>query len=280
MTWIEMTASADAPDTSAADIAASVWTLLAGAALGVILQFLFDRWRHTASDYELWAECLSAPYVSHVAIPASPIEFSVSGASVTNPHITDIWVWAAGKRDVDRRMFDDSHVDVHLGVPIVGYFAPSPDGNIGATKAESMPNGIIRISPSLVRKRFAYHRRVVTDGVPRVTFTSEVPNLDTLSYLDELRDPPTWRRATRVVLLLIGGLGLLGFVTTFALAMLQHGSAHLTAVLFALTATAAIAGFGFPPLLDGAGRRANRARRVLRKSIPDAVAWEREDPFA
>jgi hypothetical protein len=282
--WIQLMASADTGDTVTPQVIAAAITLVIGAALGVAAQYLFDRWCRTAADHELWAECLTQRLESQAAISAgSPIGFVVAGEPVGDPHITDVWIWAAGNKDVERAMFDGTNIVVHLGVPIVSDLTTPPNGNLGTTSITAAATGSMVLAPSMVRKNFTYHRRVITDGRPKVTFTNEVPNLETLTYLEELRTPPKSRTVLKAILRTLGTIGLVGAILTFVLALMKVPPFGDAAVLVTVVPTigfaAAILGLGLPPMLDGVGRRANRARRVLRRSLSDALTWERENPF-
>jgi hypothetical protein len=256
-------------------------SLIAGAILGVVFQWLFERSRLVADDYELWVDIQVRSLRSKGASRlGTNFEYLVDGEVVVeNPVEVDLFLWSAGRRDIPRAHFDDSRpLSITLGAAVVSEL---DGGGSNATDDVAMtlaPHGELLVEPSLIRKTMAVHYRLLMDGNPTISVENPIENVTVRSFYHD------WRSHRRSAQKWIGLLIILSFFAAFVLAIVFDDvtsgwleNAGLPPAIIALVGVSLFfLGTGLMTSSDLAPRRAQRAVRTLRRSLGARVIdWAR-----
>ena len=262
-------------------LAEAILLLVIGAALGVAAQWAVDKLRRRTEDYELWADTLSSSLKPQLGDRTVPLAYTVGDEKVADPQLVEFFVWSSGRKDVEASMFNGGDVIIDLGVPILHVDSDGVDDKSEDSNFElQLAAGRFVLSPSIVRRRFVYYRRLITDGAPRISFTNKVANLELDSYFQSWQRPTRPRTVLKVLariafvlaaLIVVGGI--LGLIAGLALTGERDSVGYLlVAMLLATPLT--IAGIILSTLHDAPGRRLGHARKILRQRLPRALAWE------
>ncbi|PPH13325.1 hypothetical protein C5C71_01890 [Rathayibacter sp. AY1C1] len=170
----------------------TVVLLVVGAILGVLFQWLFDRWRHVADDYELWVDYDYRSIASERALsPGLPkLEYAVQGVPVPDPGILDVYVWSAGKKDIQYSQFDQVlDLTVDFNVEVFDELKGGHEHNAANLVMSMSADGHFSLSPGLVRKDMARHYRLLVSGEPSMKISSQISDVVVRSYYREWHRP-------------------------------------------------------------------------------------------
>jgi hypothetical protein len=262
-----------------------VFFLVAGATLGVVLDRLVSWWSATTREHELWFS-ISVEGIRQrgPADALSEMSMTVDGEALDNPCVLDIYVWAAGDKDIWTDAFEGVAFKIGLQVKLIRILERESTHDEGL-EHDFTREGQFVLQPGTVRRNFAVRYRVLVDGVP----TLDLPRrpIDTeVSYFEDVRSErirgPLFRPSVLIGLMLVGPL-LLGI--GFAMNSSPDGS-HFTGnpaaiVLMIAGGIALITAVVLMAQLTSSGpRRAVRARRRLRRALgAHALEDRRLDPF-
>lgn len=256
--------------------------LLGGAILGYLVQIAGDRWRNVSDEYELWVDLASSSIETKEDGLGNQLEYVWKGRVVEHPHVVDLYIWSAGKRDITSDQFDGSRpLTFQLGVPIMGELEGSKFAAMEETAREIDSAGTVKIGPSIIRKRMAGHYRFITDGNPTLTTSNPVANLAQVSTAESYTMTPLRRSLaplgdrflnSGIVSLIVTGIAV-SAVLGIQRQMHLSDAEIPDIVVFCLWV-----GLGITVLLGAAGgvvkaltstspRRVRRALRVLRRSL-------------
>jgi hypothetical protein len=183
------------------------------AAAGVALDRLWTRWTYTPDEKEIWIDVVErAMSISGPVTAASKMQtVTTSGTLVHDPYLVDIYVWAAGRKDITTEAFHNGRpLSVHLRVPVMEII------NESLSEAEGLPvilepNGTLIVGPGLVRKHFAYIAQVITDGKPNYNdWNASIADVAIRSFYGEWAKPRKGLIIARLLsaVLLVAGIAM------------------------------------------------------------------------
>ncbi|WP_271174921.1 hypothetical protein [Microbacterium imperiale] len=255
--------------------AETVTFAVAGAAVGLLPWFLDKRKLHV-EDYELWIDVLSASMKSPSAgSELAPLEYSVNGTPVRDPHRVELCMWVTGKRDFTPERFNQRAFAIDLGVPIVSELEEPVKHELAETKISLTEQGLI-VRPSIMRRQAAVRWMLVTDGKPTVSWNRPFHDVTIASWFESWAQPApsrVWKKVAGIFLLPLAiilplSMGLLAGPLGIPL-----GPGALVASIGGVTSL--VVGMKLLVASDSPGRRLARVRSELRRRVPGSLVWER-----
>lgn len=263
-----------------------IFLWLLGIPTGIFATWLYDRFRNRTEDAALWidGELVSTPDSMASSLELGLTTLDENGTTVTAPVVIDLYLWSAGRKDIQRNLFDDSEP---LLIPLNAKVIRELGGGrkVAADRAlVSVDSGGVRVDPSLVRKEIAIHWRLLLDGIP--SFRPEevdnpIADLRVRSFWHEWRHPTPGNVVRKIV---GGALALIGLGTIVLSVFLPQSTKELLGkspvidlALITLGVFAAlVAGILLFTTADLPSRRAQYASRRLNKVLGQNVfSWER-----
>lgn len=149
--------------------------------LGIVVTLVIEARRSIRGEREIWVSTsLASLAKTHLGVSRNALEYRVDGVTISEPHQLHLSIWANGSKDIPVEAFAGRTAHIGLGVPvraIIGF--DSADSKETALSLDEA-TGDISIDPSVVRRGMAASWVLITDGVPKLSFSSKP--LDTEFY--------------------------------------------------------------------------------------------------
>jgi hypothetical protein len=177
-----------------------ILSVVGGAVAAIAIERMYNGWRADAADYELWLDLNELTLMAEESDRfETGMEYVVDGRRVEKPFVVDVDIWNGGTKDIRADMFNGmSPIEVKLNVPVIKELNGGREFAAEATAISLDSDGVVRISPSLIRNGMIKRYRLLVDGKPHLTWDSQVADLHVHDLNQEWETPTLDRRIARI----------------------------------------------------------------------------------